>query len=415
MLSAHQPWDKLNVCAVGRSYPPELYDFIENPKVRNMMEKIAIETEEDYQKLIAKLEEFDVKVIRTNLNLTEEGKIRCNDEGVHEKPPMTPRDDTIMIGNRFYSPGIMNWRKLIKANSPFEEDEIPHKWSDVKKLPPHMKRHIIALVKNYQGCPQTLFEKYTTPYHEERYKIYEDIEEYVISHGNEVVRGLAPACGGTMIRCGKDLYSSSIMEFDENHSTIYDDKDKVLTNKLRQEFSDYRVHILRDVYGHADSNLCPVKPGLLMCTEYFKNSDPYNESFPGWMVVMLENQSWYNKDLRQILDWKHRTYGRWWVEGQSYDGDTVDYIESWLGHWVNYVEETIFDVNMLVIDEHNVICNNYNEKAFKAFEVAGITPHIVNFRHRYFWDGGIHCITSDLDRDGERKDYFPERGDHVIS
>ena len=41
-----------------------------------MIERIAIETEEDYQKLIAKLEEFDVKVIRTNLNLSEEGKIR---------------------------------------------------------------------------------------------------------------------------------------------------------------------------------------------------------------------------------------------------------------------------------------------------------------------------------------------------
>ena len=65
--------------------------------------------------------------------------------------------------------------------------------------------------------------------------------------------------------------------------------------------------------------------------------------------------------------------------------------------------------------KHNVICNNYNEKVFKKFEEYGITPHVINFRHRYFWDGGIHCITSDLDRDGERIDYFPERGENVIS
>ena len=65
---------------------------------------------------------------------------------------------------------------------------------------------------------------------------------------------------------------------------------------------------------------------------------------------------------------------------------------------------------MLVIDKNNVICSNYNEKVFKKFDEYGITAHVINFRHRFFWDGGIHCITSDLDREGIREDYFPERG-----
>ena len=53
--------------------------------------------------------------------------------------------------------------------------------------------------------------------------------------------------------------------------------------------------------------------------------------------------------------------------------------------------------------------SGYNEKVFKYFEKHGVTPHIVNMRHRYFWDGGLHCVTSDLHREGERKDYFPDR------
>ena len=406
MLSVNQPWDKLKVCAVGRSYPPELYDFIENPKVRNMMERIAIETEEDYQKLIAKLEEFNVKVIRTNLNLTEEGKIRSNDEGVHEKPPMCPRDDTIMVGNRFYSPAKIHWRELIKMNSSLTDDEIPQKWSDVKKLSPELKKYIIQLYKSFAGDPQTLFEDYTRPNHEERYKIYEDIQNYVSSQGNTMIHGFACSYGATIIRAGKDLYTSLPLEFEYGNKRII--------KRLREEFSDYRVHILREMYGHGDAHLCPVKPGLLMCTEAYENSDPYNITFPGWAVVRLEKQSWFDSNIQKQLEWKRSTGGRWWVDGQSYDQDTVDYIDTWLSHWVNYVEETVFDVNMLVIDKHNIICNNYNKKAFQAFEVAGITPHIINFRHRYFWDGGIHCITSDLDRDGERQDYFPERGDNVI-
>ena len=94
---------------------------------------------------------------------------------------------------------------------------------------------------------------------------------------------------------------------------------------------------------------------------------------------------------------------------EELNDDFTDFVESWLGHWVGYVEETVFDVNMLVIDEHNVICNNYNEEVFKAFERYDITPHVINFRHRFFWDGGLHCITSDIAREGEQKDYFPNR------
>ena len=59
-------------------------------------------------------------------------------------------------------------------------------------------------------------------------------------------------------------------------------------------------------------------------------------------------------------------------------------------------------------------CNNYNEKVFRAFERYGVTPHVVNFRHRYFWDGGLHCITLDLNRKGKQQDCFPERKQSVI-
>ena len=56
--TVHQHWDPLKVCAVGRSFPPEFYRKIDNPKVRSVMERIAIETEEDYQELIKILEKF---------------------------------------------------------------------------------------------------------------------------------------------------------------------------------------------------------------------------------------------------------------------------------------------------------------------------------------------------------------------
>jgi hypothetical protein len=62
MFSVNQPWDPLQVCAVGSTYPPEYYSWIKVPHVRELFEKIAQETEEDFQKLIAVLKKFNVEI-----------------------------------------------------------------------------------------------------------------------------------------------------------------------------------------------------------------------------------------------------------------------------------------------------------------------------------------------------------------
>ena len=67
MYTVYQHWDPLKVCMVGKSYPPEFYSFIANSRVRNVLEKIAYETEEDYQKLIKLLESFGVEVLRPDI------------------------------------------------------------------------------------------------------------------------------------------------------------------------------------------------------------------------------------------------------------------------------------------------------------------------------------------------------------
>jgi hypothetical protein len=175
-------------------------------------------------------------------------------------------------------------------------------------------------------------------------------------------------------------------------------------NKLREIYPQYRWHSV-DTGGHGDGCFCPVVPGLIIS---LLDIQTYAETFPGWEVVYLPNQSW--DKVRPFLHLKKKNKGKWWVSGEEYNDEFINFVESWLDHWVGYVEETVFDVNMLVIDQKNVICNNYNEKVFEAFSRYGVTPHIINFRHRYFWDGGLHCITSDIHREGTMQDYFPERG-----
>ena len=157
--------------------------------------------------------------------------------------------------------------------------------------------------------------------------------------------------------------------------------------------------------GHGDGTYCPVCPGLIIS---LKDVPTYADTFPGWEVVYLPGQSW--EMVKPFLDLKHQNLGKWWIPGFEHDQAVVDTVETWLGHWTGYVEETVFDINMLIVDPKNVIVFSYNKQVFDALDRYGITPHIVPFRHRFFWDGGIHCVTVDLHREGTMQNYFPQRG-----
>jgi hypothetical protein len=104
---------------------------------------------------------------------------------------------------------------------------------------------------------------------------------------------------------------------------------------------------------------------------------------------------------------------KWWVPGIDYthfnDG-VLSVAESWLGN----PNETVFEVNMIVVDDKNIVCAAQDDRAFKFFESIGVTPHVVNFRTCAFWDAGLHCLSSDVYREGGEIDYWPDRGPNGI-
>ena len=375
--SVHQHWDPLKVCAVGRSYPPEFYSYIQNSKVRNVMERIAMETEEDYQKLIKLLESFNVEIVRTEIGTDINQHLNVV-TGKYLPPPMTPRDYTAMIGNIFYMPetDFENRYDILKGSD--WPSQCPANQEEFDNLPEFVRQEL----KNF-GIEQ-FYQTHALG----------QLRELVKNQRNKIIYNKNINSASTT-RIGKDLYFGT---------DTYDQDQRELKTRVEKLFPDYRCHVV-NTGGHSDSTFCPVKPGLIVS---LYDVPSYSTTFPDWEVVYLPGQSW--TAVSSFLKLKEKNRGKWWVPGEELNDDFTDFVETWLEHWVGYVEETVFDVNMLVIDEKNVVCNNYNEKVFAAFDRHGITPHVVNFRHRYFWDGGLHCITSDLHREGVKKDYFPERG-----
>ena len=130
----------------------------------------------------------------------------------------------------------------------------------------------------------------------------------------------------------------------------------------------------------------------------------YKKEFPGWEVLYLPDQS--GQKILPFIKIRDKVKGRWWIKGEEDNDQLIEFVNTWLSDWVGYVEETVFDVNMLSINKNLVVCNNHNQKVFDFLKRHKVEPLIFNFRHRYFWDGGVHCITQDLYREGTMEDYL---------
>lgn len=408
MFSVHQPWDPLRVCVVGKSYPPEFYGFIKNPRLRSLFERIAAETEQDFENLVALLERFNVKVIRPNVPDVQLDRLLTQNRRIPGPVSMIPRDQMIMIGSDFFvfpydnisikSSGrsIMpptNWTEKNYFN--LRGPDWPQQFTPFEQLPTWIQEECKNLFQ-FEFRPGDNAEEIISKASE--FNWWEPVTDLVKSAGNTIIENQyhdilnqIPANGIT--RIGRDLF------FGISESA---DIDNVM--KLTEHFfPSYRNHIVT-TGGHIDGCFTPVKPGLIVSIE---NMPTYADTFPGWEVVYLPGESW--DKVQPFLDLKEKNQGRWWIKGSEYDHELIEYVESWLQDWVGYVEESVFDVNILVIDRQNVIVNGYNKIAFDAFERHNITPHICPLRHRYFWDGGVHCVTLDLDRDGVQQDFFPGR------
>jgi len=333
-VNYHAPWHELQHVWLGRSYGPEFYESVANHQVRDALQTIARETEDDFQNIEQILTGMGIVVDRPVIDRnktildyvdTNSGRLtyqNSNSFTLLPRPPMQARDCVLTVG-----------QKLIKTNQ--ESDWFTEQ---ISKL----------------NCQS----------------------------------------------------STSSIEFDAPMATVVGDsiivdcrEDPRLYHYFKEQFPEYKI-IPVFIGGHNDAVFALLRPGLLISTYHHNN---YKDTLPGWTVKYIENQSWDAiPSWRQI---KHSNALKWWVPDQENNSEFNEFVNTWLTHWLGFVAETVFDVNMLMINERTVLVNNYNKDMFEFFAQHSIEPIITPFRHRFFWDGGIHCITNDIYRAGIKENY----------
>lgn len=345
-------WGKLKEVIVGKVYDPMMVEHIDNSIYRNMLQQVLYETEEDFQKLIKIFEDFNVKVYRpNNVDLKKSQTSQWTSE--YPLPAICPRDfhivyDDIIINtiggdpNRFFESLYFHSIMLEKMNEG----------------------------RNYISMPKPLLPSY--------YENYAQQEELILYHSANIIK-----CGNTLL-----------------HTRPYDDQqypERRINQKgrgtytglnwLKRNLPKNTNWIEVPAAGHVDGKIALLRPGLLMVhDESIIPAELYH-----WDRIIVEKQELPNNIQNRI---KQEFYN--------------DFVMNNIPHWVGFEDlprETIFDVNVVSIDENTVITNCYNASVFNECAKRGIECIPFNFRHRFFWDCGIHCITLDIKRDDIKDDY----------
>jgi ferritin-like metal-binding protein YciE len=67
MINSYTSWQPLEEVIVGRAYTPDYFDFIDNSQVRNQLQQILNETDEDLNNLQKIIETYGAQVRRPDL------------------------------------------------------------------------------------------------------------------------------------------------------------------------------------------------------------------------------------------------------------------------------------------------------------------------------------------------------------
>jgi glycine amidinotransferase/scyllo-inosamine-4-phosphate amidinotransferase 1 len=334
-------WDKLKEVIVGSSYDINSLNQFNDTEFVDGMSKILNETEEDFQKLSNIFESFDVKVYRPKKLPLEKEQTR-NWKSTFPYPAICPRDFHVVYGNTILSTIGGDCNRYTESDYFLEI---------------MLKKYVEG--RNYISMPKPLLSN--------NYLEYEKLEGQILYHAANIVK------------CGNVLIHTMPYRNNEHGRGTYAGLDWI---KKNIGYDVKWAQIPRS--GHADGKIALIKPGLLFCWD----PSAIPEELKKWDYIKLERKSlpeYFNQ-----------------IKIQHFYKDKVT---NWLNHWIGYVDETVFDINVVSINENTLISNGYDKDVETKLKKYGVEMIPFDFRHKYFWDSGLHCVTLDLTREGEPNNY----------
>ena len=381
IINCNTGFQPLVECWLGDCYRPDFFDYIENDSVRNVLRQITEETIEDLENIREVLESYNVTVKRPKIfgfeqiyNVYKVGR-KCLDDNLEVRKDLV----------------LQKWPKFKDINGITEylDSYDIHKFPGDLTSPPLFPRdeQIIIGSTIYRLTRKDVYKESIgdLPATQAALEhLFDDLKKYA---GN-IIDNLPFANSNdapSIVRLGDTI--------------ILDGLPIDIYKYFKKQLKDYTI-ITAYNDGHSDGIYNPIKPGVWISNGEALNFKKY---FPSWDVYYLPDAQW--SDMSPFLEVRDKVKGKWWIPGEEHNDDLISFVDNWFSDWVGFCEETVWDVNVLVINPETVLCLSENKDLFKWLRSHHIEPIVAPFRHRFFWDGGLHCLTLDIRREGGIESY----------
>lgn len=338
MFRNHNLYDRLRVCMVGRVWPPEFFNWIDDNLVKETLQKITKETEEDLLALVHLLESLGVEVIRpeisSNVNLL---KHQIDNDLPVPPPPIAPGDYMVLSDYQFVESFSYG----------------PH--ADIYNL------------------------------------LYKNLLDFIKQQGNNVLTVDNPAICAAMCYQFTDKIFYSKYD-DQNHDTV-----REIWKKINPEKKIIGFH----QSGHIDGWFCPLDHTLIVTAEDRQRPELMSLFFRTYFKdsVVLSRGPSYELDY-SFKNWQKNNSSKWWLPGYKENYKFNEFIEKYFYNWIGDISETVFEINMIVVDKKTVIVKeSENVEIIDFLCQHGITVYQTPMRHSTFWDAGVNCVTLALHRE----------------
>ena len=395
-------WQPLKQVVLGNCFDTNFFDDVKDIKLRDSLHKIIDETKEDLQGIKDTLTDLGVEVIQVDKKWTNACQINPY-ESFREflevakskdhpllKPLMAPRDNYITLGDELfltcsYSPSIAETREHPLDMFDCRLDLVDDMWK-------HMNTRLGPFTPNSKWLKETIGIE-NEMWSEQKY-FNENMKYDPFRFKNYVTKSYiydAPF----ITRIGKDLLID-----EERTSGFWEWYNTVKPNHQHRKKAVV-------VGGHNDASMCLPRPGLVIGAPWM-NKGFFEDTLPGWEQLIIEHpnnfQNQYPKEFDELK--RKQSSMSWFVDGETGNKPLTDFVDTYLKEWVGYMEESIFEINMLSVDENTILSLNYQKDVHDKLTQHNIQPIYCRFRHRHFWDGGLHCLTVDTNREGKSETYL---------
>lgn len=390
-------WDEfqpLEQVVVGSFYDSSFFEDIKNPRIRDVLVKIADETNEDIEYFKQQIKSHNIDVLQATPrelgyhdNILEyvdiEGRMGLTKHNgasgivkpnLIPAPPLEPRDHMVVLGNKILiTDPVDNVRGYCKK---FKQ------WFGEQYVDDSLFEGKVKFTRNKDGgTMQNVIKLFDLP---DNLNDLSEKQQKEIYNKHKAIG----FCSPNITRIGKKCFVD-----------VLQTKDSVPF--LKSNYPEFNYEQI-ELGGHNDGIFTVVKPGLVFASNFLVEQN-YQHIFDKWQIEFFDDPNW--DKVVNFGKMKHQNLGKWWVPEQEENDDFINFVEYFLHNLTGQVDETLFDLNILVLDDRYVVVNSHSDYLFEVLKKHNLEPIVCPLRHRFFFDGGWHCLTLDVKRKGGQIDY----------